>query len=130
MHAIPERFDQKMIDPSGCYVCPLCQAQSTSDESDTGWVYCPMLRDRPVCLGCCIDYQSVARADEFDSHPYRDLFDSLSAQGGMTVERLRQICLNHQVTIVRGQLNSAHNKTSADELEGLLSAIEAAQIND
>ena len=68
MEAIPETFKARNIERTGRYKCPLCEDQSTGDEVDTGWVLCPMLEGRPICLGCCLDYQNVARLEDFDAN--------------------------------------------------------------
>src|SRR3712207_5871448 len=112
-HAIPEYVAGHEVDRSGRYLCPLCRAQTVSDEVDTGWVYCPMLAGVAICLGCCIDYQKAARSANFGHHPSRDLFDTASRLTGRGSSTLRQICLAHQETIVRTELDHA-SRTSAD----------------
>lgn len=65
-----------------------------------------------ICLGCCIDHQSVARSRDFDDHAYRDLYDALAAMTSDSVTTLRRICLNHQEEIIRSE--SAKETASAE----------------
>src|SRR5436190_2018867 len=99
MEAIPETFGADQVDSKRQYRCPLCDVQTTADEVDTGWVLCPMLDSDPICLGCCLDIQNVARIEDFATHPYHDLFEDVSLKTGKEVTELRQICLIHQESI-------------------------------
>ena len=103
MHAVPPITSGKEVDPSGAYGCPLCKVQGSGDAADTGWVACPMVRGGMICLGCCVDHQSVARAVDFYDHPYVDLFEML-ARDGVTTVQLRRACLQHQAEIVDEEL--------------------------
>jgi len=123
MEAIPKKFEAGQIDPRGRYKCPLCVVQTTADDVDTGWVHCPMLNDRPICIGCCIDLQSVARVEDFATHPYRDLFDEVSLKTGKEVAELRQICLSHQEAITRANLEKELDEYTRKETIFLLTKI-------
>ncbi len=98
---IPPRLMPEEIVQLGIYDCPLCKAQNTLDEGDIGWVRCPMVDNRAICLGCCLDFQGVARSEVFDEHPYRDLFDDAAQLTDKSVDELRLICLRHQEEILR-----------------------------
>lgn len=100
MAIIPSRLSGVEIDPTGRYRCPLCGSQIAGDSADTSWVRCPMLADQVICLGCCVDHQAVARADDFDSHPFRDLFVHVARVTGSTSSELRRRCLQHQASIL------------------------------
>ena len=100
MQAIPRVVPGRVVDPTGRYRCPLCSVQSTGDDADTGWVRCPMMADRMICLGSCIDHQAVARAENFEDDPERDLFFSVSEISGSPVTDLRRICMEHQVAVI------------------------------
>jgi hypothetical protein len=105
MDAAPQHMSAHEADPTGRYNCPLCGAPTaTSPERDTGWVHCPMLDDDIICLGCCLDYQSVARSLNFLQHPAREDFDRLSMMTGKEVGELRRICMNHQVSVLEADL--------------------------
>lgn len=125
MEAIPETFEASQIDPRGRYKCPLCDIQTTSDEADTGWVHCPMLNDRPICLGCCLDLQNIARSENFMAHPYRGLFDEVGLKTGKDVTELRQICLRHQEAIVRADIEKDLDEYTRQETISLLAKISA-----
>ena len=99
MTIIPPQIPTQDVSPGRVYVCPLCKVQTTADRADTGWTLCPML-DLPICLGCCVDHQSVAVADEFSRHPYRDLFDVVARLTGKDVPTLRRICVEHQAKVL------------------------------
>lgn len=100
MNAIPPVVPAREVDPTGKYRCPLCKVQSTGDEADTGWVECPMLRGKMICLGSCIEHQAVARSDDFERHFDRALFDELSSSAQRSVAELRQVCLVHQLEVI------------------------------
>lgn len=106
-HAIPTYLTGQELDTSGQYKCPLCTVQTTSDKVDTGWVYCPMLNNHAICLGCCIDYQKVARSEDFDGHPFRDLFDTACQITNRQVSLLRKLCLIHQESIVEEEFKDS-----------------------
>lgn len=127
MEAIPEIFAAADIaSKTNRYRCPLCKAQTTEDPADTGWVRCPMLRDTFICLGCCIDHQSVARAENFDAHPYRDLFDGVSKVGRIPARRARLNCLEHQEGIILRDLRSQQGAAEHTVRKMLLNVIREA----
>lgn len=123
MEAIPDTFEAKQIDSRGRYRCPLCDVQTTADEVDAGWVFCPMLEDRPICLGCCLDYQNVARLEDYDTHPYRTLFDEASAKTGKKAGELRKICLSHQENILLAKLEKKPEEQTRQQLLNLLTTV-------
>jgi hypothetical protein len=104
--ALPPKLMPEQVVQLGNYICPLCKTQITSDEVDVGWVYCPMLENQAICLGCCIDHQSVARSDDFDNHTFRGLFDDIVLLTGKNASELRRICLQHQEEVVKKQLDN------------------------
>lgn len=99
-HVIPPVFKADQIAGQVPYICPTCHVQSTAEEADPGWVNCPMVDNKPICLSCCIDFQKAARADDFEDHPLFDLFDDLSRTDGRLTGELRKLCLLHQEHIV------------------------------
>lgn len=127
MEAIPKYVPSRELDRAAGYVCPLCEVQSTSSEPDIGWVYCPMLDDSPICLGCCIDHQTVARSDDFDGHAYRNLFDDVSQSTGEDVLSLRRVCLQHQESIVTESLDDCTEEAAREELAQLQAKIQRAK---
>ncbi|MGE5603663.1 MAG: hypothetical protein ACM30E_11470 [Nitrososphaerales archaeon] len=127
MNAIPELIPAREVDPFGAYVCPLCRTQTTGDEVDSGWVRCPMLDDAFIDLGCCLDYQPVARSADFAAHPFRELFDETAWLTGKEVATLRSRCLEHQASIVQEDLSGKVAQRTKRELERLLAIIRAAQ---
>ena len=83
-----------------------------------------MLRDATICYGCCLDLQSLARAKDFDSDPFRDLLDSLSQRTSRPVLELRKTCLEHQQELISVQLeasSSAEERTALLELASIVS---------
>lgn len=107
MDAAPRHISAHEVDPSGRYECPLCGAPTrTTPERDTGWVHCPMLNDQVICLGCCLDYQYVARSLNFSEHPSREDFDRLASVTGKNVTELRRTCMEHQISVLEADLES------------------------
>lgn len=83
---------------------------------DTGWVPCPMVDDGMICLGCCLDFQSVARSEVFDTHSHND-FPSVAKDKGVSVDSLRQMCIKHQITLIDEQVREGDEYS--DDLLGL-----------
>lgn len=105
MDAAPRHVSARAIDPSGRYECPLCGAPTaTTEENDSGWVVCPMLNDQAICLGCCLDYQAVARSANFAEHPSREDFYRLSKKTNKDTTTLRRNCMEHQVRVLEADL--------------------------
>lgn len=123
MEAIPETYKATDIDQTGRYKCPLCEDQTTGDEVDTGWVLCPMLQGKPICLGCCLDYQNVARLEDFDENPYHDLFDEAAEKTGKAAVALRRNCLAHQEEILQGRYKKEVDEGTRAEILRLLSTV-------
>lgn len=103
MHVIPLVFTADQVPKLDSYFCPTCRIQSTSDPADPGWVRCPMVNDEFICLGCCIDHQKPARAENFAEHPLADLFEELSNRTGRSITSLRKICLLHQESLLNDE---------------------------
>jgi len=104
MNAIPRNVPGTELPEGLRYQCPLCRSQLAGDEADTGWVKCPLVGGRAICLGCCIDYQSVARSDDFEFHSYQELFIALARESGEAVGTLRRRCMQHQLEVIDEQL--------------------------
>ena len=96
MQVIPPVVPASQVPEPKNYRCPICHVQSTDDPDDTGWVRCPMVDDKFICLGCCIDHQKPARSENFSNHDLAFLFQDLSRQTRKSVEVLRRTCLLHQ----------------------------------
>lgn len=118
MHAVPTRKSGRATDPSGKYRCPVCVVQTTGDEFDTGWVSCPVLGGVPLCLGCCIDQQGIARAEDISRHPFRADFNKLAVVAGKSLIVARMTCMAHQVEVLREQI--AEKPPNVEEVRGLL----------
>lgn len=124
MKAYPPIIKGKDLDPTGTYNCPLCEVQSTRDENDTGWVVCPIAKGKSICLGCCIDYQSVAASDEFETHPYYDLFiDNKNLLKGTPPDVLRNVCLEHQKQILKKDLDEEVDEVQKSKISTSLNRI-------
>ncbi len=66
-----------------------------------------------ICLGCCIDYQAVARSPHLDEHPDRGLFDALSQEVGRPVHDLRWVCIRHQIQVIEERVAAQDEDTDA-----------------
>jgi hypothetical protein len=118
-------FRAEDIDPSGTYQCPTCKVQNTASEPDTGWILCPMLDDEAICLGCCFDYQSIVRSDDYENHPFRNDLDSLAAKTNKHPNDLRRVCLSHQIQICLFELSRTKDAITMMALKKRIAAIEA-----
>jgi hypothetical protein len=110
MNAIPPVLDARQVEANEGgkrYPCPLCSVQTTADAADTGWVKCPLVGHRPICLGCCLDHQKVARHQGSEPHPFTDLFDTLAGKVGRPIRDLMLECLTHQCAILVPQTSPA-----------------------
>lgn len=85
-----------------------------------------MLSDAPICFGCCLDLQDLARTADFKDDPFRDLFDELAAKTGRSVHELRATCLRHQQELIADQLKRAHGTNEQDALVSLAGRVSAA----
>lgn len=117
-YAVPRRYTAQELGLERDAACTLCGTRETDPEIEQEWVRCPMVRNRPIGLGCCLDYQRVARANGFESDIYRDLFDTLSRRTARSVPILRLQCLRHQQEIIAERLPEA-SSVDCDELIGL-----------
>lgn len=97
MNAVPKRFSSLEINNYKTYHCPISGVAAYSNNASTRWVNCPMVNDRPICYGLCLDLQSIARDDEFE---YVEDFYELSKKLKIDVAKLRKICLSHQREIL------------------------------
>jgi hypothetical protein len=124
MDAAPPHISAREVDPLGRYMCPLCGAPTaTTPERDAGWVHCPMLNDQIICLGCCLDYQYVARSPNFSEHPSREDFDRLSKMANKGLSELRRICMEHQVSVLEADLDHRDHPSLEREVRQLLFAL-------
>ncbi|MGE4211746.1 MAG: hypothetical protein AB7F87_21470 [Oligoflexales bacterium] len=89
----------KDVDPTGQYECPLCEVQKTSSIPDTGWILCPMIGGKAICLGCCFDYQSITRSPRYDSHPFLPDLELLATANNNDISKMRLACLRHQIQL-------------------------------
>ena len=130
MDAIPEFRTAQDWGLSASYRDPLCGAQSAADEVDPGWVMCPLVDNAAIALGCCLDYQIVARAIPFEEHPFRDLFDNAAALTGKRVVDLRQTCLAHQSHILEDALRTRADPAFDSQRRELLSQLQQTLASD
>jgi hypothetical protein len=82
-----------------------------------------MIQNEIICLGCCIDYQAVARSIKFASHPSRDLIEKIAGSSGRSVPDLRRTCMAHQLSVIGERLEEGTDK---EELTQLRSQVEKA----
>ncbi|KAA0248782.1 MAG: hypothetical protein EDX89_24500 [Acidobacteria bacterium] len=81
--------------------------------------------DKFICLGCCLDYQAVARKG-LEAHPFADLFLSLAATQDTEVESLRRVCLLHQATVLDAQEARQDDPAERKEIQSLRRYVAAA----
>ena len=125
INAVPRRYSSAELNIAPDARCPLCR----TSERGGRWVLCPMIGGQPICYGCCLDYQGLARAVDFEDDPFRDLFDDLSRQTGLPVVTLRRRCLEHQQEIVSEQLGDPHAVDDRDSLLNLAFRVSEAVLD-
>ncbi|CAN5300899.1 hypothetical protein BH10ACI1_BH10ACI1_29740 [soil metagenome] len=123
MKAIPKIFKASETNEKDYYSCPLCEVQKIGDKADTGWVLCPMVDNNFICLGCCLDYQTVAISEQFEDHPFYGLFKDLAKEKSSTPTKLRLICLQHQEMILRDKSSETESSDTTRSINQLLTKI-------
>jgi len=118
-------FCAEEIDQSGIYQCSTCKVQNTASKPDTGWILCPMVNNEAICLGCCFDYQSIVRSDNYDNHPFRNDLDLLATKSNKHPNDLRKTCLFHQIQICLFELSRTKDALTMTALKKRITSIEA-----
>jgi hypothetical protein len=95
----PKEKTNEEVKIAGRYVCPTCQAQTTTSKVEIGWVSCPMIGGENICVGCCIDFQVVTNSERFVNHPDFAEFLEVANKYRKLPSKLRIICLNHQIEL-------------------------------
>ena len=101
MNAVPQRFSLKNFPSYEDYVCPLSNISASETGAPQRWVFCPLVDEKPIAYGSCLDFQGLARAEDFETDPFIDLFKELSHKTGKSVKELRRICLKHQAQLLK-----------------------------
>lgn len=124
-------FRSDQVARRGVSCCPICTVQTVKSVPDTGWIRCPIADDRIICLGCCFDFQAVARSKDFDSHPSLEELEVLAAQKGVPLIDVRRACLSHQIQLWHHDIAKAKShevisgmKRRVAEIESLLAGLE------
>src|SRR5262245_46306439 len=83
------------------YRCPYCLVQTTSGNTDIGWIECPMRRNRNkwICGGCFEDIYSTCIDSTYCSNPYRELVEQAAMKEGLTASEYRVRCVEHQISL-------------------------------
>lgn len=123
MIVVPKQVSGRHVDPSGKYRCPLCEVQGTGDSEDPGWVSCPMVDGKMICFGSCVEYQKVARAEDFESHYDRNLILQLSSRLVRDAVELRATCVRHQIEVATDQLAEAPGNNRLRDLRNSLNVV-------
>jgi hypothetical protein len=109
---------------------PLCGKIDTSIVSSIQLVACPMVDDKLIELGCCIDSQSTAREEDFKNQVfYEEIFVATSESVNKKVDSLRKICLAHQIAILEGQIQEVKDDNTKNQWYELLRKIIAVHTN-
>lgn len=99
MIVTPHELSNAEISDKAVYRCPTCNAQSTISKVEIGWVSCPMIGNNYICVGCCIDLQSIAHSESFDQRSDFKDFRNAADLARETTKTLRDICLKHQIKV-------------------------------
>ncbi len=100
MHAIPVYFSKKEFKEQKDFTNKLCHYDTLDTVPSDDWVKCPLIDNNPISLGCCIDFQSAARAKDFKNYTLRYLVEDFSKKDGNSIESVRVKCLKHQMEIL------------------------------
>lgn len=111
MNAVPPRFSLKNLQGYENYVCPLSNISAMEANAPERWVFCPLVDEKPIGYGSCLDFQGLARAEDFETDPFVDLFKKLSVKTGKSVKELRQVCLKHQIQLLKIMMSDPLMKT-------------------
>lgn len=105
MIVVPTQASARNVDPMGGYRCPTLSSAKYGDSENPGWVQCPMLNGEMICFGSCVEFQKVAKSEDFDSHHDKGLMLKLSANIERSVRELRTICVQHQIDVASEQID-------------------------
>lgn len=120
---MPKVLNSSEINEKGKYIDPLCKAQANTDAVDGGWVYCPMIHNKLIALGCCIEAQTVALSSDFHKALDFEIFGDAQLLTSLPLTKLRAACLEHQVSLIIEELSKTDDKKDKEELNQLLSEI-------
>ena len=116
MNAVPKCFPPSEIDNFEKYQCPISGVSARGNNAPSRWVECPLVKGA-ICYGSCLDLQSIARDEEFETHPFVDIFYKLSQEIDAKVIELRKTCLTHQREVLQDMLNDPlENNSSVRQL--------------
>ena len=113
MNAVPPRFSLKNLQGYENYICPLSNISAIGVNASERWVFCPLVDEKLIGYGSCLDFQGLARAEDFETDPFIDLFKELSYKSGKSVEELRQICLKHQAQLLKIMMSDPNEDKNA-----------------
>ena len=110
MNAIPPSAPIPHVADS-VYRCPVSGTPATGVDARERWVRCPLVNNRVIFIGSCLDLQAVARSKDFWNHVYVGMFEKLAAQSGTATAELRRVCLTHQVEVLQEMLTDPSEET-------------------
>lgn len=101
INAVPKRMCSSQLPE--CYTCPIDRVTKSSDGK-ARWVRCPLVSEKFISYGSCLDLQGLARSEEFYSDSFVDLFENIAEQRGISMGSARVICLRHQSDLLTEML--------------------------
>lgn len=106
------------------YTCPNCGAENTAAVDSPGWVSCPILDGKFMCVGCCTDVSYAAMKD-IDDTLRNYALDEIAATSGKNKSDARIVCLRHQIEMLRSRVReSSEPTTSRKSDENLLEKLQ------
>lgn len=122
INAVPKRHSSREIPLS--YTCPVDEVTTTSD-SNTRWVECPLVANEYICYGSCLDLQDLARSEDFYTDQFISIFERLASKRKVTIRCLRIECLKHQKILLTNMLLNPNEpksnvKSTLDRVTGHL----------
>ena len=84
---------------------PLCGKLDFSSQATDDLVICPMVKNKLIALGCCIDTQWVTRDKDFENNMlYEEIFAQAQQSIDVLPNTMRKVCLKHQVDIIQADI--------------------------
>lgn len=127
MHAIPVYFSRGELKKQKDFTNKLCHYDASDAAPSDDWVKCPLVDNNPISLGCCIDFQSAARAKDFENYALRYLIEEFSKKSKRSKEFVRVKCLKHQLQILSDPdyevIDKKGLKDLIDEIKNLMNSL-------
>ena len=114
---MPKRISQNQVQAKELDTFPLCFELDFSTPGTDDFVLCPMVGQKHITEGCCMDTQAAALSSDFSAHPYYDIFQKSSVALETDIDVLRKTCLRHQAAILQDRLTDIASAQLTEQTE-------------